>query len=182
VDSSSYLGAGWTDGRVPHNTRVGLADGDLHTALSESAKAVLTNNVPTAGESEVNGSGESYATKWLWALGLASICQWDDDHPQPLILDYRVRRCLGWIAAYEIDKTAERSKGTPSGHQAYLEYCLLLRSVSESLRGIRPNSHIDPEKVEWLLFSGTDGEYIPLIWMDPSSVNSFRRATANGSN
>ena len=142
-------GGGSSDGRVPWNTRNSLLTPDLGTELADSRKAFLTGQpfrIP-----QVDGADLPYTSKWLWALGTAQ-SGWEPGGPQAYILDQRVRTTLGWLAAYENNPLAKTPLGTPTWAGSYKAYCQLLEEAA-SLSGVAA------EKIEWLLFSGADGEY-----------------------
>jgi hypothetical protein len=147
-------GGGASDGRVPRNTRRSLLDPQLSAKLQSSVESFLTNKdlcVP-----KIDGVGLSYSSKWLWALGIAPggrDCEW----PKAYILDHRVRTTLGWLAAYERDSAAKERSATPGWPGSYQAYCKLLADAAEIIRS-ETGSHIDGEKIEWLLFSNSDGE------------------------
>lgn len=152
-------GGGSGDGRVPWNTRLSLLDGELANKLEGSVASFVTTAELIAPD--IDGADLSYSSKWLWALGLAN--GRDGSWPRPYILDDRVRTTLGWLAAYERDPAADEPLGTPHGPENYRKYCQLLTKSAQIIRTDRQGSEIDGEKIEWLLFSSSDGETRSLL-------------------
>jgi len=148
-------GGGASDGRVPWNTRRSLLDPELGSKLQDSVKSFLTT--PELRVPDIDGAELSYASKWLWALGTA-LGGRDSQWRQAYILDDRVRATLGWLAAYEEDRAAGEPLGTPHGRGSYQAYCALVAEAAEIIKVTTPTSKIDGEKIEWLLFSGSNGE------------------------
>jgi hypothetical protein len=71
-----------------------------------------------------------------------------------------VRYTLGRLAAYEGEGDGSTRVATPQNPESYEDYCRLLHGAAAELaaeQGV--TSHIDGEKLEWLLFGPSDGEY-----------------------
>jgi len=147
--STRIWGGGSSDGRVPWNTRNSLCAANLVEQLTSSREAFLRGKAFVLPD--VSGADLPYTSKWLWALGTTQR-GWTPEGPQAYILDQRVRTTLGWLAAYKINSDAKSPVSTPTGNSSYAAYCQILEEAAVI-------SKVDAEKIEWILFSGADGEY-----------------------
>lgn len=139
-------GSGTSNGRGPWRTAQGLADERLTSTLSNTAALAREGNLTHAYRAfRLAGCGEAFFTKWFWAASLTS-----DVRPVPLILDLRVRNTIGAVV----------TSGPPlklRGASGYERYCALIDHVAQRLTDQPSLTHIDAEKVEWILFDRSPG-------------------------
>lgn len=135
-------GSGTSYGRGPWRTAQGLADEALLAVLRVTLGHLAAGNVQAAyREFKVDGCGESFFTKWLWAASLAE----DRPTPRPLILDDRVRGVLS--IANEGSTSWKQPRGS-NGYIGYLEHMSTTASLLRETIGAGMTS----EKLEWLMF------------------------------
>jgi hypothetical protein len=86
------------------------------------------------------GTGESFFTKWFWALSLGVA----NPPLRPLILDGQVRDVL--------DKFLNGPQGwaPPQGAAGYVAYLQLMDAAAQSL--VTSFTYLDAEKLEWLFY------------------------------
>jgi hypothetical protein len=152
-----------------NSVKDGLAD-QLYRMLTQSQPESGVGEQETFGgltamywaSRRLDGVGESYGTKWLWALGLDS----GRDFPfHLLVLDRRVHDCLkllGW---------------RPSGESAdrrYVDFCKAASRWADMLNIRIADANCDPYRIEQLLFDRptrrkTDPPKPPSLyeWLDP---------------
>ena len=139
-------GSGTSYGRGPWRTAQGLADETLLTVLRVTLGHLAEGNVQDAYRAfKVDGCGESFFTKWLWAASLAE----DRATPRPLILDDRVRGVLS------IANRGSASWKQPRGSNGYIRYIEHVSTVASMLRETN-GAGVTAEKVEWLMFERPD--------------------------
>lgn len=143
--ATQMWGSGTSNGRGPWRTSQGLASTNLTTLLVTTEAAVrAAQSYQDLGHAyrkfTLEGSGESFFTKWFWTV---SLCERTLAF-RPLILDYRVRWVLGRIL---------RGRQEWFAQGGATRYCRYVRLMHEAAVLIADScEHIDAEKLEWLLF------------------------------
>jgi hypothetical protein len=167
-------GAGKEDGRRPRLTAKGLRDRKLARVLEDSAANVGAGRLRDAWNSCVplDGWGEAYFTKWLWAVGLG--CQ---KLPiTPLIYDDRVKWALALVALNIRGGYRHGDAGD------YEDYISLLHDVAGDLRD-GGFAQVNAEKLEWLLFDRhkshpATNEKCFVDWLRAAAAPDVRRLLA----
>jgi hypothetical protein len=93
-------GSGTSNGRGPWRTAQGLTSRELCPVLQMSVRDLgnpysFDNFAGAYGDFRLTGSGESFFTKWFWAVSLCN----PRPTARPLILDVRVRHVLKQVLA-----------------------------------------------------------------------------------
>ena len=125
--------------RLRQWTRALSAEGFIE-ALDHSRTSLLAGDLPKAyRQSKLPGVGESFLTKWLWALGLPS----GTSTVRPYVLDQRVwavASALGW---------------SPDGKNPsvrWANYCDALDRWARTINLQRPGWRVDGDRLEQLMF------------------------------
>lgn len=109
-------------------------------ALTSSCSLLRANRHEEAYRAlRLPGVGQSYLTKWLWAIGLTR----PSLHPRPYVLDRRIWQSLRLM------------QWTPAGRneaERWIDYCRTLDRWGEALTADHAGWVVDGERIEQLLF------------------------------